>query len=166
MDQHRFDALLMRLTKEPRSRRLALRLVVSTVLAGALAGGGARLAAAACKQNGRPCDGGNQCCSGVCRGKRGRKKCRPAPGQGSCTIAKDTCKVGGVVGACASGGGEGCACLRRPSGAAFCADLTTIDCLPCAQCPTGTTCVRAPFNSCSTCGHGTLCVRRCGALPE
>lgn len=174
MDQHRFDALITTLATEPRSRRGALRLIASAALAGLLAhaGIGAPAAeAAACKQNGRPCRNGNQCCSGLCTGKRDRKKCRPAPGQGTCTIETNTCVIGGQAAVCDPGLTGTCSCFRRPNGAAFCADTTTFDCLPCAQCPVGTTCVHARNGVCVACPVGsgateTICVRPCEAAPE
>ena len=145
MDQHRFDALVSLL---------------------AVAGAGQQ-AVAACKQNRKPCTDRNQCCSGVCRGPRGNKKCRAAPGQGTCTTDIDTCEIGGQVAFCGDPS-QGCSCFIRPNGAAFCADTTTFDCLPCAQCPTGTTCVRARNGLCVACPVGTgatevICVKPCPA---
>jgi hypothetical protein len=169
MDGTRFDGLVKALTSESRSRRSVLRLAAA--LAGLLAFAGAgQQAAAACKQNRRPCTGGNQCCSGVCRGPRGNKKCRAAPGQGTCTIETNTCVIGGQAAACDPGLTGTCSCYRRPNGAAFCADNTTFDCLPCAQCPVGTTCVRARNGICVSCPVGTgatdtICVRPCGSIP-
>ena len=173
MDRQRFDALLMSLADESLPRRTVLRLVVAAPLAGLLArvGAGQRATAASCRQNAKPCDRGNQCCSGVCRGRRDRKKCRPAPGQGTCTILKDTCEIGGQAAACDPELNATCVCFIRPNGAAFCADPTTFDCLPCAECPTGTTCVRARNGLCVSCPIGTgatetICVRPCQAAPE
>ncbi len=167
MDPHRFDALVRHLSDAPHPRRSVLRLAAALTSLLVFAGAG-QPAAAACKQNQRPCTGGNQCCSGVCRGPRGNKKCRAAPGQGTCTIETNTCLIGGQAAACDPGLTGTCACFIRPNGAVFCADATTFDCLPCAQCPTGTTCVRARNGLCVACAAGTgatetICVKPCTA---
>ncbi|MDQ3779874.1 MAG: hypothetical protein M3354_04905 [Chloroflexota bacterium] len=171
MDDSRFDNLVKALTSESRSRRGVLRGLAAGLLGIGLSTLGSGARAAACKQNGRRCRNGNQCCSGLCTGKKDRKKCRRAPGQGTCTIAKDTCTIGGQAAACDPGLTGACSCFRRPNGAAFCADTTTFDCLPCAECPAGTTCVRARNGICVSCPVGsgatdTICVRPCEVIAD
>jgi hypothetical protein len=168
MDPQRFDALVGQLTAALCRRRSVVRFA-GTALASLLVFAGAgQQAAAACKQDRKPCTDRNQCCSGVCRGPRGRKKCRAALGQGTCTIEKNTCEIGGMAAACDPELTGACACFRRPNGAAFCADTADFDCLPCAQCPPGTTCVRARNGLCVLCPVGTgatetICVKPCTA---
>lgn len=162
MDGKRFDELMAMLTRGAGSRRGVLSGLTADLLWTVKLGSGAR--AAPCKQDRRPCANGNECCSGLCRGRQGKKTCRPAPGQGTCTIKKDTCEIGGHAAAC----GEGCSCFLRPTGAAFCTDTLAFDCLPCRKCPAGTVCVRARNGLCVACPVGTgatqtICVRRCGA---
>ena len=89
------------------------------------------------------------------------------PGQGTCTIEIDTCEIGGDAAFCGDVG-QGCSRFLTSNGAAFCADTTTFDCLPCDQCPTGTTCVRARNGVCVGCPVGTgatetVCVKPCEA---
>lgn len=145
MDPQRFDALLTKLAEEPRSRRGALRIVAATALAGLLARAGQQPAAAVCKQNRKPCDHGKQCCSGVCRGPRDRKKCRPAPGQGTCTIEKNACLQGedSAVTGCGTLGTV-CFCWVTARGASFCGrdfDPAPNGCSDCAA--AGRVCVRS-----------------------
>jgi hypothetical protein len=172
MKQQRFEALVRKLAS-PSSRRLTLLKIVFA------AGVGERMArvgldaasvvAAGCLANGKRCARANECCSGMCRGRKGKKRCRPAPGQGSCTIDKDACSGAGARATCSAGSGADCVCFRRTNGAAFCADGRfdfESACRPCAECPAGAVCISAPLGSCSLCEWSTLCLRPCGAEPE
>lgn len=170
MDGSRFDGLVKTLTVRPGSRRGLFRIVATGLLGAGLGGLGFGVRAAACKPKGLPCNAGKPCCSGLCKGPTGRKTCRPATGQGTCTILKDTCEVGGQAAFCGPAG-AGCSCFIRPNGAAFCANTSSFDCLPCAKCPAGTVCVKARNGLCVACPVGTgptttICVRPCGAPSE
>jgi hypothetical protein len=86
MDPDRFDDLAHALGFAPSRRDLA------RVLAGAALGalltalGRPREAAAVCKQDGAKCKKNPNCCSGTCKGKKKKRKCRAAPEARGCTI--------------------------------------------------------------------------------
>jgi hypothetical protein len=114
-------------------------------------------AAKRCLKDGDECKRGNQCCSGLCKGK----KCRRAPGQGTCTIRKDRCKTGDSDASRCAGGD--CLCFRRLDGAAVCAgDGECFDCSRDADCV-------AAFGERFVCVQGdrrcscasTACLERC-----
>jgi hypothetical protein len=140
-----FDALIQ---SHSVSRRGTLRTAVATVLAGPLLLLGARQVAATCRKNGRACRRGNQCCSGICKGKQGAATCRAAPAQGICTIEKNICLQGdGEITSC---GTFPCSCHVTAQGASLCGHLieNVNDCAECASCLNceGTVCVRGgPF---------------------
>jgi hypothetical protein len=65
------------------SRRAALRTFAAGGVA-ALVRLGLVEVAAACLKNGKKCKKSKQCCSGKCKGKKGKKKCRCTPLKGTC----------------------------------------------------------------------------------
>ncbi|MDQ3695349.1 MAG: hypothetical protein M3464_17225 [Chloroflexota bacterium] len=171
MDSQRFDRFTKTIANGA-SRRHLLRGVAGGVLAAAVAhfGGGteaaAQVAAAArCFGNNKKCKRGTQCCSGICR----KKKCRPAPQQGTCTIRKDTCKLTGGIGfGPKCNGVQGCECIVTKTGAAFCREIGGAACTSCfsnqdcavafgpnAKCIRGSTCG-------DPCGIGDFCAVPCG----
>lgn len=89
MDSERFDDFIRAFAMSP-SRRTILRSLgggVSAALIGTL---GYRQAAAACKKDGKKCDKDKDCCSGTCKGKKGKRKCRSEPLAFGCTT-DDAC---------------------------------------------------------------------------
>ncbi len=108
MDAYRFDALARTLAPGA-SRRRALAGLVSGLLAAAGLGlGGARRPDATAKKRRRKvrrnafgcvsagefCKHAGQCCSGVCRGKKGKKRCR-AHDTGGCAAGQRDVNCGG-----------------------------------------------------------------------
>lgn len=172
MDEGRFDDVtrIMGAGAAP-SRRHLMRLLAGAALAGvaariAPAGSGAQTASAArCLGDKKACKRDSQCCSGVCR----TKKCRSAPGQGTCTIRKDVCKLTGGIGfGPKCNGVAGCECIKTKSGAAFCREIGGAACTPCfgdgdcavafgagAKCIAGAACG-------DPCGIGDFCAVPCG----
>jgi hypothetical protein len=76
-----------------------------------------------CLNVGDPCKHANQCCSGVCKGKRGKKRCH----------AHDTggCKPSTSPGTpCTSSSGVAGQCYTTTGGAGYCG---VGDCYPCAK---------------------------------
>ena len=72
MDPSRFDHLAMAVGQRS-TRRNALGLLAAFALSGLLS----EDAAAACQSSGERCGGGRgSCCSGLCKGPRGKKTCR------------------------------------------------------------------------------------------
>jgi hypothetical protein len=146
MDNQRNDVIGLLV----RARRDVLRLLASSPLVGLAAVLGQEGAAAACLQFHHKCHHGGQCCSGLCKGRNGRKRCRTAPDQGICTIE--------TLGTeCDDGTGTLCFCYRTTRGGAFCAQ-PILSCDPChrdADCPATSRCIRSV-----PCGTD-VCAQRC-----
>jgi len=185
MDRQQFDDLTVEMADAPRSRRRALRLVAATAFAGLLARPGLRLrtvAAAGCRTVAKPCRRARQCCSGICRGRRGKKTCR---GHGA-----GTCKQQGQQLVCTApdlalslcNNDRDCACVRTTSGTNFCGDFlvpsTCTTCSACAKCDRDVDCVRQGFPKGSACvpftagrcaglcPGATRCMVPCGTVPR
>jgi hypothetical protein len=126
MDQHRFDSLTRALTSVP-SRRTLLR-----GLAGLGLGLGVarlpRVATARKKRKQKPkfnafgcvnvgdfCQTADQCCSGICQGKKGKRRCK-AHDTGGCSA--------GLTPAAACGGTEDVACTTSHGQPGKCATTT------------------------------------------
>jgi hypothetical protein len=149
MEPERFDALTRSLRSAASSRR---RLLAGASLGALLTALAARRVPAThfdCRHVGVRCKRNDQCCSGRCRGKVGRKTCR-AHHEGTCTAAQLFCKTG--TAACGAGG-TSCNCGRTTGGAMFCAQGgTKIKCTTDRQCEQE---ISAP---------GAACVAGCGTL--
>ena len=86
MDANRFDELVLALGAAP-SRRGMLRMGGTSVLAAVLTALGLPPgAAAACKNDNAKCRKDADCCSGACKGKKRKRKCRAVPEARGCTI--------------------------------------------------------------------------------
>jgi hypothetical protein len=112
-----------------------------------------------CVNVGGLCKNKGQCCSGICKGKKGRKRCK-AHDTGGCTGEQDTCA--GVLVPCKTATGEDGACARTTGNAGYCNGGGF--CFPCrrdadchARCGPQAACI-----VCETeCGpNGTACVGR------
>ena len=143
MDGERFDRIAKALGTGV-GRRGVLRGALGAALGAALGVAGVREAAAACLENGERCGGDRgTCCSGRCvRKQNSRKKfCKPAPGQGTCTIESDVCDFNTPQQPC--NGDSTCRCAITTSGTSFCA---------------------GPRRACANCaGNEKMCVREFGA---
>ncbi len=185
MNQRRFDTWSRALVTETHSRRGALRLASLSALASLLAGialPGRAAAAASCRKVDQPCRRASQCCSNICRRRRGKKKCR---GHGA-----GTCKQQGQRLVCTAqdielsrcNNDQNCGCVRTTAGTNFCGDFffpsgctTCSDCAVCkrdADCerkgfPRGSACVPFSEGRCAgVCQSGTRCMVRCGTVPR
>lgn len=110
-----------------------------------------------CRGNGRPCQGGSQCCSGVCGGRRGLRTCRAAPGQGICTI-RDVASDGTLSTRCDDDSGAACFCYLTSRDTALCGEYPGA-CSACsgdADCGPEERCIRSP-----ECVGSRACVRAC-----
>lgn len=194
MNQQSFDILTRSLSGSPSRRQLLRGLVSMGFGLGAmrLSGiakarkkrkpkkktKGAKPNAFGCLEVGDPCKKSDQCCSGICDGKKGKRKCL-AHGAGTC--AQDGvgyCSAANPT-ALTCNNDDFCFCLETTAGSIFCADVhigTGITCTNCqrdADCvalgfPPGSAC--APFST-GICEGGCfsemVCVAPCGAeLPE
>jgi hypothetical protein len=159
MDAKRFDRIA-RLVALSMDRRAMGRVMVG---AGLVCGAGMRATPsvhAACLADGQGCRRGSQCCSGLCAAQGGRKKCRPAPNQGVCTIEANAC-VDPARTAC----GPRCSCYVTLDGKSFCGrNAVSCGCganNDCARLP-GAVCVKQATGCCALAGN-TTCVLPCEA---
>ena len=118
MDADRFDTLTRSVTGAATSRRRLLTAAAGSALATLAAALGVADAGAfhfGCRHVGKPCTRSGQCCSGRCRGPKGKKTCR-AHDVGTCTAEKDICLTGGPR----CGGADECECYVTTGGANVC----------------------------------------------
>lgn len=131
-----------------------------------------------CLEVGGACKNADQCCSGVCEGKKGKRRCS----------AHDTgtCRQEGF-GICSGSTGTpfkcndsgNCVCFHTTSGSNFCADLANAGLDICADCqkdadcqglgfPPGSACIPISEGGCDgICEGGMACFAPCGTpLPE
>jgi hypothetical protein len=171
MDGNRFDNLVKTMSVDPPSRRRVVAGLIGAALVGVAGPRSIELAAAqeatarGCLNEGRSCTRGKQCCSGLCKGR----KCRRAPGQGTCN-GENTCRVG-VLTRCSLD--PNCFCLITTRGASFCGDFAAATCSPCAgnsDCAAitgpGSACIRFdgrndPDCDCRKQGSNTACMPPC-----
>jgi hypothetical protein len=113
-----------------------------------------------CLEVGDPCRNAAQCCSGICKGKKGVRRCR----------AHDTgtCKQDGVLAPCNNR--TNCGCFRTTAGSDICAELFPPS--DCAECQRDADCLDLGFPAGSACGPGPCeggmaCYVPCGAeIPD
>jgi hypothetical protein len=126
-----------------------------------------------CLEINDPCTGADDCCSGICEGK----KCR-AHGAGTCAQNEPgLCEAGNPLDTICNG--TQCLCVRTTAGSNYCGTLlmpsACADCGKDADCeaqgfPPGTACVPfvGEFSCAGQCQEtGTACIVPCGTpLPE
>jgi hypothetical protein len=105
-----------------------------------------------CRHAGKRCNGGAQCCSGICK----RHKCR-AHDRGRCKAGQDGCITTAVV--CGAGSFGICNCLVTTGKASFCAlnDATATTCTRDEECVAS----KGEGAACVVCGDATFCAPRC-----
>ncbi len=149
LDASRFDALT-RVFGATRSRRQTLAALTLGALALAKSAEGST-AGPGCKDVNAKCQKANDCCSGICKGKKGKKKCKAhdastcLAGQNSCGIKEDiACRTtAGVKGSCftttgnapyCGADGDCFACTKDADcKAAFGQQAACIDCADCPE---------------------------------
>jgi hypothetical protein len=89
------------------------------------------------------CKNGGQCCSGICQGRKDKRKCK-AHNASTCQPGQDICLVGQF--GCLTDTGDAGLCGRTTGGAGYCE--ASAGCFPCKK---DTDCV--PF-----CGSGAACL--------
>jgi hypothetical protein len=104
-----------------------------------------------CVNVGSSCKISGQCCSGICQGKQGKKRCQ-AHDEGSCQDNQDSC--GETAFPCTTSTGESGVCTITTGNAPYC--NTTGGCFPCRK---DADCV--PF--CGSHAACMVCERQCGA---
>lgn len=177
MEQNRFDQLAHALSGRPSRRTLAGMLSLGAAwlaegFRGEVASARkkhkkkARKNAFGCVDVGKFCKNGGQCCSGICQGKKDKKKCK-AHGESTCVAGQRESLCGGTDVACQTPSGEQGECNTTTGNAGYCtadgncfacrkdADCIAqcgVDaaCIPCAGCPQtgGFACVGPEENTC------------------
>lgn len=176
MDQNRFDALT-RVLGDGFSRRRVLRGLVAAG-AGPIAAQRSEGAHGRKKRRGSPrkpkpnafgcldvgaaCKRAGQCCSGICEGKKDRRKCR-AHDTGDCRAGEQPGECDGLDVACVTSLGKQGVCATTTGKGAYCTSL-----LKCFNCKTDADCQAAdggalgPLAACIRCAgcaatNGTAC---------
>jgi hypothetical protein len=127
-----------------------------------------------CLEVGDPCQSEEQCCSGICDGKKGKRKCR-AHGAGTCRQdLTGLCSDPPTLATCNDS--ETCFCLRTTANSNFCAELGQKLCTDCqkdADCealglPSGSACLPTEGALCADhCPKtGMVCLAPCGEKIE
>jgi hypothetical protein len=122
-----------------------------------------------CLEVGAPCTSEEQCCSGVCDGKKGKKQCQ-AHGAGTCEQEGQHYCAAVTVPYCNNS--ISCVCGRTTAGSNFCGTvLPPSDCADCqrdADCealgfPVGSVCAPWSSGNCvGICDTGMVCLAPCG----
>jgi hypothetical protein len=144
VDQNRFGALMRSLTGAASRRDVARGLTAAGLGLGSMRlpdlveakkkrknkkkRKKARPNAFGCLEVGDPCKTEEQCCSGICEGKKSKRKCR-AHDAGSCLTGAQIDVCGGPAVACTSSFGQPGQCATTTGNAAYC--LAAIYCHAC-----------------------------------
>lgn len=98
-----------------------------------------------CVSVGKFCKNGGQCCSGICKGKKGKKKCK-AHDRGGCQAGQSVPTCGGAEEVlCTTGAGVGGQCITTTGNAGYCYAVAA-----CAECSKDADCE-------AICGEGAAC---------
>jgi hypothetical protein len=129
-----------------------------------------------CLEVGDPCKNATQCCSGVCDGKKGKKRCG-AHGAGTCDQNGAGVCTADNLGSFRCNNEVNCACIHTTAGSNFCADLDVAVLEICADCqtdadcealgrPAGSACIPVFAGECAgLCDSGMACFAPCGYVP-
>jgi hypothetical protein len=194
MDQHRYHALTRTLTCLP-SRRDVLRGLTGV----ALGLGVARLPEEAasrkkrkrkrrekkakpnafgCLSVGKPCKKADQCCAGICGGKKGARTCR-AHGTGTCNQEAEGLCTSPNPASLLCNNNPTCICFGTTADSRFCVDTIAssgtdvcTDCKKDADCealgfPAGSACIPTFAGACAGgCESGMACLIPCSVVPS
>jgi hypothetical protein len=125
-----------------------------------------------CIEAGKSCASAQDCCSGICQGKKGKKRCQ-AHGTGTCDQGADGLCEAGDPTQTACNDGPTCVCLRTTADSQFCGDVDAASGSDCADCqkdadcealgfPAGSACVPFSEGRCSMSTCAMVCVVPCG----
>jgi hypothetical protein len=118
-----------------------------------------------CVNVGNFCKNSGQCCSGVCQGKKGKKKCK-AHNESTCTTGQHTDFCGGTDASCVSSAGVPGVCETTTGNAGYCAVVGICD-----ACTKDADCIAdfGPDAACIVCSGcldvDTVCVGPNGGPP-
>jgi hypothetical protein len=127
MDDSRFDRWTQLFANPASRRRILFGLFFGA--SGSLQGAWESAAGPGCKNVGKKCKNAGQCCSGVCKGKKGKKKCKAHDAQG-CKAGPDVCGEGDEIPCTTTTGDEGF-CVTTTGNAGYCA--ADGDCAACTK---------------------------------
>jgi hypothetical protein len=170
IDTH-IDEIARALGRPELNRRAAIAAGIAGAL-GAVLGLREVTAGVGCRNAGKTCRRGDECCSGICKGKRGKRTCR-AHGAGTCRAGANYCREG--LTAVCNGSAE-CLCFVTTGAARFCGAKNGTVCAACrkdtdcdAVTGPGSACIEAterPFCGCDNLGFGTACIAPCEVGPQ
>lgn len=83
-----------------------------------------------CVNVGMFCKNDDQCCSGICEGKKGKKKCKAHDAEG-CQAGQKSADCGGIDVSCTSSAGKEGTCNATTGNAGYC--LNDGECFPCRK---------------------------------
>ena len=154
MDDRRFDRWTRAIAASA-SRRRTLFALFAALTHGRLSPDAT--AGPGCKNVGARCKRPGQCCSGLCKGKKGRKKCK-GHDSGGCKPGTIPFSCGGVEVACTTSSGLAGACATTTGKGGYCfSNVLPPQCTRDADCQE----LYGPRAACVTCPTmgppGTLC---------
>jgi hypothetical protein len=125
-----------------------------------------------CIEVGQACESANDSCSGICAGKKGKKRCQ-GHGTGTCNQEADGYCQAEDPEQTACNDRPNCFCWRTTAGSQFCGDFNGEAGSDCANCrkdadcealgfPAGSACVPVVGGMCSTSPCVTACLVPCG----
>lgn len=131
MDASRFDRWTRALGLAVSRRQTTLGLLLGAIVA---ARGEEAVAGPGCKNAGKKCKRAKDCCSGVCKGKKGKKKCR-SHDAGGCKAGAVEAFCGGADVDCTTSSGASGNCNTTTGQAGYCsASGVCVDCKKDADC--------------------------------
>jgi hypothetical protein len=154
MDGRHFDQLTLRLAMLRAKRRGVIAALVATIPFAR--NGTAILAGPGCKDVGTRCKRKSDCCSNICRGRRGRKKCK-SHDTGGCQAGQIEAFCGGTTVQCTTSSGLPGSCNTTSGNAGYCSrEGACVSCTKDLDCQNqfgaGAACVK-----CATCPGGLGC---------
>lgn len=166
MDHGRFDQITRFVAKSLSRRTLAGALGLAPLGLASVARGKKKNKKKAkknefgCVDVGKFCKNAGQCCSGICEGKKDKKKCQ-AHNESTCVNGQSEVGCGGTTVQCKTPSGDDGQCNTTTGKAGYCtadgncfACRKDADCI--AQCGANAACIRCPTN-CAVSG-GFACV--------
>lgn len=129
-----------------------------------------------CLEVGDACKSEEQCCSGICEGKKGKRRCG-AHGAGTCEQEGSGVCTADNPGSLRCNNEINCLCLQTTAGSIFCGEGGNTGLDVCADCqtdadcealghPAGSACIPVFEGECAgICESGMACMAPCGYLP-
>lgn len=157
MDAMHFDHWIRTLSTISSRRQVVRALILGAITARFTTG--EATAGPGCKNVGKKCKKTKECCSGICKGKKGKKTCK-AHDTGGCKAGQNVVGCGGPANVpCTTSAGVEAECFTTTGNAGYCAGTAT-----CFSCQRDADCIAlcGPQAACITCtaclsNGGTAC---------